>query len=620
LSDTDAVPDILAVVSKAIFERDARGLAPGDVWTTRAYASQNKALAPLAGGGRLVLVTVRPPAEALWLVAVLDRPRLAKGAWTAAENAVPIREISRDAIQFANGTSLTAKPGTLGMSLQTPRVLADGVADRLLGAKSGAKPRGRLRTGVADSARGRPGSSSEIGISDSERLSNPQPRSETRRVSNPQPRSETPETRRAKSSETRRAKSSARVRRGSLSEIGISDSERVSNPQPRSGTSRAKAAEAAPARAFDDREEAALLAAWRRTHATEIADVLQLVPLDLDLAGLARQKPEAASPRIRKLPDDPRVTVFLVECLRAAKWPGSSSRTLWKNAFAKLVELRDPRALAPLRAAVATPPRFLGAGFTKDVVAAIAAAADALERVLAPAAVPDDVAALVAAHRAQVPKRGWLAPPGGADPEVEALLARVYAAPDDRDLRSVVGDALLERDDPWGELIALQMRGTNSARVNELVRKHGGRFAGAVSLVATRDDMTFEDGFLAEVMPDKQLVGRRYWEEAIAAPQWATVHTVTIGYNTPTWWVGAWLANARLGRLRVVTLGAAEAVRDSPTGVWTLRTKNVRADSMTSNRIDKFAKGLPPAELARIPEPKSPWLRTQLATIRARRA
>jgi hypothetical protein len=59
------VPDVLAIVSKAIFERDARGLSLGDVWPVDRYTSANKGLQTLADGGRIFLVTVRPPDERL---------------------------------------------------------------------------------------------------------------------------------------------------------------------------------------------------------------------------------------------------------------------------------------------------------------------------------------------------------------------------------------------------------------------------------------------------------------------------------------------------------------------------------------------------------------------------
>jgi len=69
--------DIMAIVSKAIFEK-AAGKAPkvGTALRMDRYVSANKALEPLAQGGKLYLVTVRPPDEALWLVAILEKPEL----------------------------------------------------------------------------------------------------------------------------------------------------------------------------------------------------------------------------------------------------------------------------------------------------------------------------------------------------------------------------------------------------------------------------------------------------------------------------------------------------------------------------------------------------------------
>ena len=84
---------MLALVSKAIFERDAHGLGEGDVWPTAAYLSKNRALVPLAEGGDLFLCTVRPPDERLWLVAVLRSPEQRDDGWHAATNVVPITDI-----------------------------------------------------------------------------------------------------------------------------------------------------------------------------------------------------------------------------------------------------------------------------------------------------------------------------------------------------------------------------------------------------------------------------------------------------------------------------------------------------------------------------------------------
>jgi serine/threonine protein kinase len=124
------VPDLLAIVSKAIFERDARvggGIAaPGAVWPVDRYVSTNKALASLDDGGRLFLVTVRPPNEQLWLVAVIEGPEHDGTAWIGAPNEVPVTDITalRKTIQFESGKGMSQDKGTLGMSLQMPRALA----------------------------------------------------------------------------------------------------------------------------------------------------------------------------------------------------------------------------------------------------------------------------------------------------------------------------------------------------------------------------------------------------------------------------------------------------------------------------------------------------------------
>jgi len=120
------VPDLMAIVSKAIFEREAgKQPALGARLGMDRYVSANKALEPLAGGGRLYLVTVRPPEEDLWLVAILDQPKHDGEAWIAKKSRTPITDITKlkSKLEFSTGAGIKAKPGALGMSLQTPRVL-----------------------------------------------------------------------------------------------------------------------------------------------------------------------------------------------------------------------------------------------------------------------------------------------------------------------------------------------------------------------------------------------------------------------------------------------------------------------------------------------------------------
>jgi Leucine Rich repeat len=129
----------MAIVSKAVFEK-AAGKAPslGQRLHLDRYVSANRGLTALSGGGRLFLVTVRPPDEALWLVAVLENPTFVGDAWVAAPCDTPLTDVSADKGQlvFESGKGLPTAPGTLGMSLQTPRVLTAGDVARLLAALS----------------------------------------------------------------------------------------------------------------------------------------------------------------------------------------------------------------------------------------------------------------------------------------------------------------------------------------------------------------------------------------------------------------------------------------------------------------------------------------------------
>ncbi len=132
---------MLAIISKAVFEKESAGQAPGNVLPLDRYRSASKQLEPLRAGGALFLVTVRPPSEALWLVAVLEGLRFENGEWRATPNRVPITDISplSPQLRFESGKGIQAAKGALGMSLQTPRALATGDV-ALLRAAGGAPP------------------------------------------------------------------------------------------------------------------------------------------------------------------------------------------------------------------------------------------------------------------------------------------------------------------------------------------------------------------------------------------------------------------------------------------------------------------------------------------------
>jgi uncharacterized protein (TIGR02996 family) len=88
---------------------------------------------------------------------------------------------------------------------------------------------------------------------------------------------------------------------------------------------------------------------------------------------------------------------------------------------------------------------------------------------------------------------------------IAALWQQVCAAPDDEDLRRVLGDALLDAGDPRGELIQLQsmplVRQTPDVveRCNELIDAHWTEWLGAMADVLDREGTYFRHGFLDEI-------------------------------------------------------------------------------------------------------------------------
>lgn len=121
---------VLAVVSKAVFEKEARRggklVGVGDVWPTSLYASHNPNLEALGSGGSLFLVTVRPD-DVLWLVGILESPKKDEKGWRAPANTTAVRDVSGllPLLRFSTGKGVSAERGKLGMSLQTPRQLTD---------------------------------------------------------------------------------------------------------------------------------------------------------------------------------------------------------------------------------------------------------------------------------------------------------------------------------------------------------------------------------------------------------------------------------------------------------------------------------------------------------------
>lgn len=130
---------------------------------------------------------------------------------------------------------------------------------------------------------------------------------------------------------------------------------------------------------------------------------------------------------------------------------------------------------------------------------------------------------------------------------MDALLQRIYAEPYNSALRHVYADILLERGDPRGEFIALQLKrgtiGTPSEREKILVQRHQAEWLGA--LAGKIRNPRFEQGFLSEcglVTPLSSTL--------IGDPQWATVECLNFFDEPDLSMLGELLAHECMRSLR----------------------------------------------------------------------
>jgi uncharacterized protein (TIGR02996 family) len=156
------------------------------------------------------------------------------------------------------------------------------------------------------------------------------------------------------------------------------------------------------------------------------------------------------------------------------------------------------------------------------------------------------------------------------DAELEAA---VYRDPDSDDARLVFADALSERGDPRGEMIALQIamaRGTatdeQKKRVDALLSRHGGDWARPLSSAGACK--------VARGFPSSIDLYSRPAKEAIGAPGWATIERIR-GLSGLTHKLAAEILNGP-GHERVVDPGSLKApvfkLLDDAERAWTKLT------------------------------------------------
>ncbi|HEY1552009.1 MAG TPA: TIGR02996 domain-containing protein [Kofleriaceae bacterium] len=275
---------------------------------------------------------------------------------------------------------------------------------------------------------------------------------------------------------------------------------------------------------------AALIAAWRANRSPALAELVALVdskapPDDVTTALAAIIGPRAVESEARlklvaKL-DDPRVTGFAIDALAKPPFTTPNAQRLFV-ALAKLAG-RDPRLA--LRADAIREALKLRIGRAAVRTAVLRA----FDRALAALPAVKPVAALAEITTALDDLR--------ADGRTNAaLLADIYARPEDDAPRAVYADLALAQGDPRGELIMLQLARTTdepSAREVELLAKHGkawlGALAAGVSWGKSYSHSEFRRGFLA--IADIMLSVGNKLRPTYGDPMWTTVEELQGTWN-----------------------------------------------------------------------------------------
>jgi hypothetical protein len=191
------------------------------------------------------------------------------------------------------------------------------------------------------------------------------------------------------------------------------------------------------------------------------------------------------------------------------------------------------------------------------------------------------------------------------------ILAPVFADPSDLALRSVVADALLEQQHPWGTLIAAQLGAKKGpagkqlrASEAEMLAEHLEDFVGPIARIASllpkKKCLLFASGFLDFVRLDKRKVPRDAWIAAAKAPHWATVRVAELSVlTTPIWFVTAWSKNRAATRsLCEFSFSGLTLERKTPTDGWIL--SGLYGPKPYGTVLAAFVSGLPASERARL--------------------
>jgi uncharacterized protein (TIGR02996 family) len=228
---------------------------------------------------------------------------------------------------------------------------------------------------------------------------------------------------------------------------------------------------------------------------------------------------------------DPRIATAVCELLERAPFSVEDVAGVYGPAIDLLVQIGDERSIDRLRALVARP------------IAKTAAIRDHFARALPVAAVRIEKALrkrsrLSKADRTAAEQILGSRPRTAPKPDarnVDDLVAECLAHPGDDGPREVLADALLERDDPRGEFIQLQLRDArrelaepDRKRIESLQRKHEKEWLGDLTRITK--NRVFRRGFLDEcVLLQGAAADAATWRRLAKDPILASIGTLHKG-------------------------------------------------------------------------------------------
>ncbi len=277
-----------------------------------------------------------------------------------------------------------------------------------------------------------------------------------------------------------------------------------------------------------DKALSIMLAVWKKHPLPRLGDAIDALdklvetpwgPLFADGAQLAERSKRVQT--LGKQPRDPRFARALLDYLRAMPFTSNGSRGMWSTVFSALREIDDPRVIAALpEIARGWTIRPLQREWLESYVEPLLEHYGKKYPNGEPAPTTADAKQLAAIEAALAST----VPTGGAA-QRDALLAEIYANPDDDGPRTVLADHLTDAGDPRGEFITLQLLPSNTSaqakRIAALLGKHERAWIGPLEPVIAKADVEFTRGFLSgcRVKLKNMMEAERYGRD----PSWATV-------------------------------------------------------------------------------------------------